>query len=344
MSTLDIPAWEVLHAFTVGDHVQDLAWHASRPWVAIASISGPILVVDADSGQAVARLPGHEGGTENLAWQPRGDWLASIGHDGHVRLWHVETGETRALPSGDGWGTRVAWQSEGKFLASAAGRHLTFWKPDGSLHRAVGPLPRGIVDLAWKPGSKQLAVAVPGAIALWTPFVEEPQELREHSGVGQIVTWSPDGRFLATGDHDRTMQFWMPGSRTPLQMSGYPKKVQQLAWDVSSRWLATGGSDCVTVWDCSGAGPEGRTPRILEGHSKPLEALAAQHRGPLVASGASDAVVMVWRFDRGLEPRMAVALHDGVSALAWSSDDRYLAAGCVDGGVALMSGRDTPSS
>ncbi len=344
MDAREAPSWEVLHSLSAGDHVQCLDWHATRPWVAIASISGPILIVDASSGETVARLPGHEGGTEHLAWQPRGDWLASIGHDGHVRLWHGTTGETRACPSGDGWGIKVGWQSEGKFLASAAGRHLKFWKPEGTLHRAVGPLDRGIVDLAWKPGSKQLAVALPGAIALWTPFIEAPQEVREQPGVSLLVTWSPDGRFLATGDHDRTMQFWMPGARTPLQMSGYPSKVRQLAWDVSSRWLATGGSDCVTVWDCSGPGPEGRTPRILEGHSKPLEALAAQHRGSLVASGASDAVVMVWRFDRGVEPLMAVALHDGVSTLSWSRDDTYLAAGCVDGGVAILSGRDTSRS
>jgi WD40 repeat protein len=151
-----------------------------------------------------------------------------------------------------------------------------------------------------------------------------------------VVAWSPDGRYIATGDQDATVHFWVVKSGEDLQMWGYPTKVRELSWDGASRYLATGGGPAVTVWDCSGKGPAGTTPLSLEAHEDYVSALAFQGAGPLLASGGEDGIVALWRPGASKMPRALENLGAAVSGLAWSPDDRAVAAGGEDGGVAAL--------
>jgi len=55
------------------------------------------------------------------------------------------------------------------------------------------------------------------------------------------LVWSPDGKWLVSGNQDPSVHLWIPEQDIELQMSGYETKVKHLAFDHTSRWLATGG-------------------------------------------------------------------------------------------------------
>jgi len=88
------------------------------------------------------------------------------------------------------------------------------------------------------------------------------------------LAWSPNGQYLATGDQDSTVHFWMVKTGEDLMMSGYPTKVKELSWDSSSRYLATGGGTMPCVWDCSGEGPANTMPQQFEAHTERVTVLA----------------------------------------------------------------------
>lgn len=194
-----------------------------------------------------------------------------------------------------------------------------------------------MADVRWRPGtSRSLVSAAYGGLTLWRP--DGPRAVRRFGWKGStlVVAWSPDGRFIATGDQDSTVHFWIAQSGKDLQMYGYPTKVRELAWSADSRFLATGGGPDVTVWDCSGKGPTGTSPTQLSAHEELVSALAYQKDGPLLASAGQDGLVALWEPGRR---KSAVALENSGSAvthLAWSPDDGRLAAGCEDGGVAVF--------
>jgi WD40 repeat protein len=151
-----------------------------------------------------------------------------------------------------------------------------------------------------------------------------------------VLAWSPDGKYLATGDQDCSVHFWIVRLGEDLQMSGYPRKVRELAWDSASRFLATGGGAVPSVWDCSGKGPAGTTPRQFKGHDAAVNALAYQHAGPLLASGGEDGLLAVWQPTKSKKP-LAVSVQDsGLTCLAWSPDDKRLAAGQESGRVVVF--------
>ncbi|HRF47166.1 MAG TPA: WD40 repeat domain-containing protein [Anaerolineales bacterium] len=326
----------------LGEHVIALAWSPDGDRLAAASIGGPIAVFAAGAGERVYELAGHEFGTMALAWSPDGQMLASSGQDGRIRLWSTASGEAlMALEGGAPWVARVAWSPAGDCLASAAGKIVRFWEPTGLMVGERRAHASTVSDIAWHPTRSDrsqavLAAAAYGALTLWNPIRPEPVDLYPWKGSSLALAWSPDATYLATGDQDSTVHFWITRTGDDLQMWGYARKVRELSWDRGSRFLATGGGHDVVVWDCAGKGPEGTTPLMLRGHKAFVSALAYQPNGDLLASGGDDGLVALWRPTRQARPLQRLERAAGIAALAWSPDGRALAVGTESGEVMLM--------
>jgi len=321
----------------IGDCVQSLRWSADGRLLAAASVSGPIHVFDSTTGLEIVTFPGHGFGATSVSWHPRRPAFASAGQDGKLRLWDLDRpGECLALDAGAAWAEHVAWAPSGGYLASAAGRKLRVWTPAGDLIREYAPHTSTIADIVWRPKLDELTSASYGTVQFWSPERDEPIKKFEWKGSMLSLAWSPNGEALATGNQDSTVHFWFVATGKDLQMWGYPAKIRELAWDAKSRYLATGGSSTVVVWDCSGKGPANTKPISLEFHDKLISQLTFQHRGPLLASGCGTGILAVWHVGKK-ETAVAAEWLDGpVSQLAWSPDDRWLAAGDESGAVRLF--------
>lgn len=324
-------------AAAVPDHCVALAWSPDGALLAAAAVSGPIVVFDT-TGKARFELPGHGFGTAALDWQPTGPLLASAGQDGTAKLWDTTTGTaTASLAGGAGWVERVAWSPDGAFLATAAGKKVRLWDATGRQLREYPNHPATVADLAWRPGRNQIAVAHYGGVSLYDPAADAVQHVLEWKGSPLKLAWSPDGRVLAHGNQDATVCFWLADRGDPLQMSGFPTKVRELSWDHAGRYLATGGSAAVCVWDCGGTGPEGTKPQMLleDDAELPLTTVAWQRRGYLIASAGKDGKVLLWQPANKKAPRVGFDSLPDASVLAWSPDDKLLAAGAGSGAVAV---------
>jgi WD40 repeat protein len=321
------------------DHVNSLAWSPDGKWLAVASISGPITIFAGKTGQVLHVLDGHDFGTCEVAWNASGTTLASVGQDGQVRLWDPESWQERLkLPGGAAWVEHLAWSPDGDLLATTAGRKLRLWNgTDGQLIQDYPDHSSTISDVSWQPGKQVLTSTAYGTIMFWQPDRNEPLRNLEWKGSVLVMAWSPDGNYIATGDQDATVHFWITKTGQDLQMYGYPTKVRELSWDSTSRYLATGGGPTVTIWDCSGKGPEGSRPIELKGHATFLSALAFKHRGRVIASASTNGTLMFWQIDKPKQPLLQASLGSGISQLAWSLDDHLVAVGTEAGVVIVYS-------
>jgi len=108
-----------------------------------------------------------------------------------------------------------------------------------------------------------------------------------------VLVWSPDSRWLVSGNQDPSVHLWIPAEDQEFHMSGYDGKVRHLAFDRTSRWLATSGGKDACIWDCLGAGPEGREPQMFP-HDAAVCAVAFQQQHGLLATASQDGALMLW--------------------------------------------------
>ena len=95
-----------------------------------------------------------------LAWEPSGEHLAVVDHDGEIALWSRGRG-WRPLASLPGFGTRLTWSTNGRLAASAGTRVLVYDFAGGNVGEpptVLAELPAIITDLAWR-GPDHLCVA-----------------------------------------------------------------------------------------------------------------------------------------------------------------------------------------
>ena len=337
-------------ATQLDDYAIDLAWSPDGARLAAASAAGPVTIFAAADGAKQHVLPGHENGTNAIAWRSgEQPLLATGGQDGAVKFWDAPAGQhtaTAKLGTGSAWVEHLAWSSAGvppaakagetpALLFAAAGRTLVAVRPDATIAHTFKPAPKTITALAARPGGGAVAVAYFGGVVLWDTddFVAQ-KELPYGNGI-QALVWSPDNKWLVSGNQDPSVHLWIPEQDVELHMSGYETKVKFLSFDHTSRWLATSGGRDACVWDCSGAGPEGREPAMLP-HAAPVGAVAFQHAHGLLATASLDGVVHLWSPERGKPLRATVKMPTPATKLAWSPDDRLLAIGTEKGAVYVL--------
>jgi WD40 repeat protein len=326
------------------DYVIDLVWSPDGSRLVAASAAGPIFVFGGGDGAKQQELPGHENGTEALAWNPASTTavLASGGQDGTVKFWDAAAGQhTATAELGRAWVDHLAWRvptrgaDQPALLFASAGRVLAALRADATIAHTFNPAPKTISALAIRPGGGAIAVAYFGGIVLWDAddFVAQ-KELTYANGI-HTLAWSPDNRWLVSGNQDPSVHLWIPDEDVELHMSGYEGKVGFLSFDHTSRWLATSGGSDACIWDCAGAGPEGREPAMLP-HDAPVCAVKFQNSHGLLATAAKDGVVQLWSPERKQPLRATVKMPTAPTKLAWSLDDRHLAIGSERGVVYVL--------
>ena len=331
------PALKAKWRANIDDHPIGLAWSPDGKTLAVAAVSGPITLFHGADGAVQRKLPGHALDTMAISWRKDSRLLASVGQDGKVRLWDAETGAQRAeMAGGSSWVERVAFSPLGDYLVSAAGRKLRLWNSCGELIRAYPDANSTITDIKWRRDGRAFAISAYNGVVLYDPAEAEPLHRFEWQGSTLTLEWSPDGKYIATGDQDSTVHFWITDSKQDLQMWGYETKVLELAWSFNSRYLATGGGTQVVIWDCSGTGPAKTEPIMLEGHQHLIKHLRFQRKGMLLASGGNDGLLAIWKIRKKNPAMLADAVFKApIAGLAWSPDDRSIAVSDESGTLSI---------
>ena len=144
--------------------------------IASGSMDGRIALWHAREPATAARwLDGHAGPVYALAFDPRGRWLASVGHDASLRVWNVRTGEL--LDTAYGHRTSVdlvCWNPAGTRIVTGGNEPVArLWTVDaaGALGEAGAPLRGhvGGVGHARFVGDQLVTAAGDGTLRYWPP-------------------------------------------------------------------------------------------------------------------------------------------------------------------------------
>lgn len=216
--------------------------------------SDKVVVFDAASGKALKTLSGHRDPVQCVAFAKDGKTLASGSYDGTVRLWNP-----------------------------ANGRMIREIKVPGD-----GITDSSVAAVCFSPDGKSLAAGSLEAIFLFR--VESGQSLAKLEGHAQQVTslsFSNNGKLLASGSADGTAQIWVV-ERGWSQLTFKPDRTWSVSFSPDGESLLTGSEAGAVIWSVA----DGSQSRVLvKDHS--VRSAQYSANGKSVAT-LSEGIASVW--------------------------------------------------
>jgi WD40 repeat protein len=329
-----------------------------------ASEDHQVIVWDFMSRQRLKTLTDHTGPILTVAFSPDGRWFATGSDDKSVIVWDAARLEKMfVLREHQAPVRAIAFSSDGRLMVSASysaiiwetgswkkAREVPFEVTYGNLVFLAGN--RWLADSLgriWDVSTGELVRHSDAIHGNWTAispdhrhrvtiasngtvkFVDPRQQKllsiqRAHDDHGRSVTFSPDGKLIATAA-ERVL-LWDAATLTRI----VPLEYESIVWSVDfspdgKSLVSTHGDGAILVWD---AANRERVANLRE-HSGGVRAVAFSPDGKRVASASDDQSVVVWNVESGQKEAVLVGHHTRVTAVTFSPDNQWLASADQDG-------------
>jgi WD40 repeat protein/serine/threonine protein kinase len=157
--------------------------------------------------------------------------------------------------------------------------------------------------------------------------------LTGHTNGVWSVSFSPDGRLLASGSADNTIKLWRVADGALVRtLTGHTDWVRSVSFSPDGSLLASGSRDnTIKLWRVA----DGSLVRTLTGHTDAVRSVSFSPDGRLLASGSGDGPSScgVFRMVRWCAPSRGTQI--GVRSVSFSPDGRLLASGSGDKTIKL---------
>ena len=312
----DLPMGAIARIDVGEGAVNAIAYSRSTNRIAVAAASN-IHIYDASTYKKQMVFTEHTDSVLAIVFSPNGKLLVSGGSDKTVQLWHADTGKLRRTREEHKAPVNtVAFSVDGKRFWSASSENDTIrsWhERDGGRWSSQISEQKYVTFIAIACSYKGATAARARAVGGISDCVIEYRGgdhwhvVSGHTDPVSVLTLYADGRTLATGSVDKTIELWNKADiNKPLYtLTGHTGSITAMDFSVDAKLLASGSSDkTVRLWDLT----TGQSLQTFTGHTSEVgavifledKALAgiALAKAKVLVSGSSDGTVFIWDLNK----------------------------------------------
>jgi len=277
--------------------LRTLAFSPDSRWVAAAGVAPQVFIWDAAGGFLAGIYTNHLGDANAVAFSPEGQ-VATTGGDRMVRVWDPVTLKTVWASSlaPDSIAYWIVYSPDGRRIYAASNKEtLTVLDAATGKHLSSIKGLEDVVDgLAISPDGHLLALCEKVRLSVWQ--ADGSRELwNVPAKPDRCAAFSPDGKWIATGDQDGKVSLWEVASAGQVHrtLRGHAGSVSGVSFSPDgSRLVSCSKDGLVKLWDWR-AGVELLTLPVPGGGI--LWHAVFSPDGKTIAAAGGDGIVTLWK-------------------------------------------------
>ncbi|MGO1077255.1 nSTAND1 domain-containing NTPase [Inquilinus sp. CA228] len=242
---------------------------------------GTARIWDAETGEVLQVLIGHDGWVSNAVFSPDGQRIVTTSGDKTARVWDAATGQELLKLVGHTDGVlSAAFSRDGRRIVTASEDHTAkIWDAETG---------------------------------------QELQSLSGHSGAVRAATFSPDEQHVLTRSDDTSASVWRVKPNWEAHALAGPRtQIWSAAFTPDGHRLVTASQDHEAwLWDAE----TGKVLRSFDGPVNLVSSGTFSPDGRRVVSASGDVTAKIWDLDTSGEPKTLVGHADAVLDAAFSPD------------------------
>ena len=291
--------------------IETLSGHTSRANSVSFSHNGNILASASNDRTVklwqvklplVTRLKADSQRVFYVSFSPNGQKIASAGQDKTIQLWDKNGNWQQTLNGHSKQVNSVSFSTNGEKVASSSHDDtVKLWTWQGKQYQLKKTIPReslveGSSSVSFNPNTHNPLVAVvdtQGIVKILDINGSKKYNFPVHKKEIWTVSFSPDGKAIATASGDRTAKLWDVKGKPKVTLEGHNAAVRDISFHPKRNLIATASEDnTVKLWDFSG-----QLLKNITGHSDQVMSVRFSPDGGTIATASDDRTIKLWNLD-----------------------------------------------
>ncbi|NEP09679.1 MAG: TIR domain-containing protein [Symploca sp. SIO2C1] len=307
--------------------IMSVSFSSDGEYLATASIDKTARLWDLQ-GQEVAKLE-HDSWVNDVDFTPDGQSLITASEEGIARLWNLQGKKLMEFKANNKKIkiTSVSISPNGQYLATASGDGTThLWSLQAGefahLHEREG---HQVFNVSFAAPQGYLATASEDSTVLWD--LQGKELVKFPFTINEVVdvSFSPDGKYLATALIDGTVHLWTIQGEEVAVLAGHDEVVLRVQFSPNGEHLATASEDSTAkLWDL-----QGNEVAVFQGHEAGVADVSFSQDGKYLATASGDDTARLWNL-KGDEISVFKGHNNSVESVSFSPDSQRVVSASSD--------------